>query len=118
MSVVFVVDDDREWLGYYERLLDGYEVELFRNGVEVMERMREEVPDVMILDIMLTGPTGFSVLHEMQSYEDLGMVPVIIVSSVGIKEDLGEYGVVRVFDKGEMRPEELLAAVRERDGWR
>ena len=108
MSLVFVVDDDREWLGYYERLLCDYEVGLFRNGVELMERMNEEVPDVLILDIMLTGPTGFSVLHEMQSYEDLGRVPVIVVSGVGIKEDLNEYGVVRVFDKEEMRPEELL----------
>ncbi|MCL1840061.1 response regulator [Candidatus Saccharibacteria bacterium] len=119
MSVVFAVDDDGEWLGYYERLLgESYDVELFQDGVAVMERTAEVVPDVMILDVLLTGPTGFSVLNEMQSHEDLASVPVIVVSGVSVKEDLTEYGVVKVFDKGEMRPEELLGAVRACDGQR
>jgi CheY-like chemotaxis protein len=114
MSVVFVVDDDGEWLGYYERLLrEDYEVELFRDGVALMERMREVVPDAMILDVLLTGPTGFAVLNEMQSHEDLRRVPVIMVSGVGIKEDLSEYGVARVLDKEKMRPGELLRALQE-----
>jgi len=108
-----VVDDDGGWLGYYERLLSGYEVETFRDGVAVMERMREVVPDVMILDVLLTGPTGFAVLDEMQSYEDLGRVPVIVVSGVELVEDLSEYGVVRVLNKDNMRPEELLEALKK-----
>jgi DNA-binding response OmpR family regulator len=116
--MIFVVDDDGEWLGYYERLLEGCEVELFFDGVAVMERMREVVPDVMILDVLLTGPTGFSVLNEMQSHEDLAGVPVVVVSSVGIEDVLSEYGVVRVFDKGVILPGELLEVVREYDGQR
>jgi len=112
MSVVFVVDDDREWLGYYERLLGkNHTVEVFRDGVAVVERTVDVVPDVMILDILLTGPTGFSVLNEMQSHEDLAKVPVVVASSVKIAEDLSGYGVVRVFDKGEMLPGELLEVV-------
>ena len=111
---VLAVDDDREWLGYYERLLArDYELEVFKDGVATMARMDEVVPDVLILDILLTGPTGFSLLNEMQSYADLAQVPVIVASSVGIKEDLSEYGVVRVFDKGTMRPEELLEEIRK-----
>jgi DNA-binding response OmpR family regulator len=116
MNVIFVVDDDREWLGYYERLLKDYDVELFQDGVAVMERMQDRVPDVMILDILLVGPTGFSVLHEMQSYEDLAGVPVILISSVSVEEDMSEYGVAQIFNKGEMRPEELLEVVRSYDG--
>ena len=113
MSRVFVVDDDKGWLDYHERLLVGYDVESFGDGVAVMERMQEMVPDVLVLDILLVGPTGFSVLNEMQSYEDLARVPVIVVSSAAMDEDLGEYGVVRVFDKGKMLPDELLEAVKE-----
>ena len=51
MSMIFVVDDERGWLDYYERLLDACEVEVFTDGVAVMERMAEVVPDVLILDI-------------------------------------------------------------------
>lgn len=114
MKRVFVVDDDGEWLGYYERLLgDEFELEMFRDGVAVMEQMETQVPDVLVLDILLTGPTGFALLNEMQSFEDLAGVPVVIVSSVKIGEDLSEYGVVRAFDKGEMLPGELVEEIQK-----
>jgi len=111
--MIFVIDDDREWLGYYERLFCDYEVEVFSDGVAAMERMGEVVPDMVILDILLVGPTGFSVMNEMQSYEDLANVPVVVVSGVTVDKDLREYGAVMVFDKGKMLPEELLAVVKE-----
>ena len=111
--MIFVVDDELEWRGYYERLLRDFEVEVFSDGVAVMERMNEVVPEVLIMDVLLTGPTGFAVLHEMQSYEELTGVPVIVVSGVAVEEDLSEYGVVRVFEKGKMLPGELLEAVKE-----
>jgi DNA-binding response OmpR family regulator len=117
MSTIFVVDDDREWLGYYQRLFQSkYEVETFLDGVAVRERMTEVVPDILILDVLLTGPTGISILNEMQSYDDLTGVPVIIVSSAEIGEGLEEYGVVGVLDKGKMLPRELLSMVRKFDG--
>jgi len=116
--MIFVVDDEREWLGYYERLLSEYAVETFSDGIAVMERMAEVVPELLILDVLLVGPTGFSVLHEMQSYADLADVPVVVVSGVPVSENLREYGVVRVFDKSKMLPEELLAVVEEYCGQR
>jgi len=61
----------------------------------------------------LTGPTGFAVLNEMRSYPDLAKVPVIIVTSVSIKDELAkQYGVVEVLDKGKMTPQELIGAVQ------
>jgi CheY-like chemotaxis protein len=74
------------------------------------------VPDLVILDVLLTGPTGFAILHEMRSYPELMDVPVFVVSSVKIPEIDASYGVSRVFDKSEMLPKDLLAAVRSIDG--
>ena len=49
----------------------------------------------------------------MRSYPDLAKVPVIIVTSVSIKDELAkQYGVVEVLDKGKMTPQELIGAVQ------
>ena len=112
--MIFVIEDDRGWENYYRRILKQYELDFFHDGVEAIAAMDERVPDLVILDILLTGPTGFAVLNEMRSYPELMKVPVVIVTSVKIKDELAEqYGVLKVLDKGEMTPQELLRAVQE-----
>ena len=111
--MIMIIEDNNEWGDYYHSLLEAYEVEWFRNGVEAMERMETKVPELVILDMLLTGPTGVAMLHEMQSYEDLSEVPVVIVSGVILDGDLREYGVVKIYDKCTMKPKELLNVVKQ-----
>ena len=88
-------------------------MEFFHDGVAAIAEMDEKIPDLVILDILLTGPTGFAVLNEMRSYPELMNVPVIIVTSVGINNELAEqYGVIEILDKGKMTPQELIGAVQ------
>ncbi len=112
--MIFIIEDDRGWENYYRRILKQQKMAFFHDGVEAIAAMDEQVPDLVILDILLTGPTGFAVLNEMRSYPELMEVPVVIVTSVKIKDDLAEqYGVTKVLDKGEMTPQELIGAVQE-----
>ena len=108
---IFIVEDDRGWERYYARILKAHELEFFHDGVEAISAMDDVVPDLVILDVLLTGPTGFAILHEMRSYPELMNVPVIVVSSVKIDDIDENYGVYKVFDKAEMTPRGLLAAV-------
>ncbi len=111
--MIFIIEDDRGWENYYRRILKSYELEFFHDGVEAIAAMNEVVPELVILDILLTGPTGFAVLNEMRSYSDLAKVPVVIITSVDIKSELAErYGVSEILDKGKMIPQELIGAVR------
>jgi DNA-binding response OmpR family regulator len=110
--MIFVLEDDRGWESYYRRILKDKDLRFYRDGIAAIAGMDEEVPDLVILDVLLTGPTGFAVLNEMRSYPELMNVPVAIVSSVSIATDIAEkYGVVAVLDKGKMRPEELKELV-------
>ena len=110
--MIYVIEDDRGWESYYRRLLKGFDAKYFHDGVAAIGEMDEEVPDLVILDILLTGPTGFAVLNEMRSYPELMNVPAAIVSSVSLDDDIAEkYGVVATFDKGKMQPGELLELV-------
>jgi CheY-like chemotaxis protein len=110
-----VIDDDflmAEVLGG----VSGKEARIFHNGIDAMKALNDVTPELIILDILLVGPTGFSFLNELQSYDDTGKIPVILVSSVadGVKvDDLAEYGVVAVFDKALILPEELKAEVEK-----
>ena len=109
-----IIDDDKEWVKYYENLLQDFELESYRDCVDAIGRMAEKAPDLVILDILLVGPTGFSILNEMQSYPDLSQVPVMIISSVELgSSDLHKYGVVKVFNKSTMLPADILCSVKE-----
>ena len=111
--MIFVLEDDRGWESYYRRILKGQELAFFHDGIAAIAAMDfDEPPKLVILDILLTGPTGFAVLNEMRSYPQLMNVPVVIVSSVALPGDIAEkYGVVAAFDKGSMKPGELIEMV-------
>ncbi|MFV0485161.1 MAG: response regulator [Candidatus Saccharimonadales bacterium] len=109
-----IIDDDKEWARYYESLLGEFELESYRDCVAAVDRMAEKTPDLVLLDILLVGPTGFSILNEMQSYPDLSKVPVFVISSVDLDEAaLRKYGVAKVFNKGAMLPSDILSSVKE-----
>lgn len=115
--MIYIIEDDRGWEMYYRRFLKGHDLEFFHDGVAAIAEMDEKVPDLVLLDVLLTGPTGFAVLNEMRSYPELASVPVAIISSVKLHEGLAEqYGVVAVIDKGELMPADLLALAEKYDG--
>ena len=92
-------------------------MEFFHEGVAAIGAMDERVPDLVILDVLLTGPTGFAVLNEMRSYPELAEVPVVVISSVSMKDEMAkQYGVGAVYDKGELTPADIIAMAKEYDG--
>ena len=112
--MILVVEDDRGWETYYRRILKGHELCFCHDGIAAIMEMDEVKPNLVILDVLLTGPTGFAVLNEMRSYPELAKVPVLIVTSVTIRDVLArQYGVIGILDKGKMMPQELLEAVQE-----
>ena len=114
---VLLVEDD-PWLAELEAgvLQDtGYDVQLSPHAPSAIVAIDEHHPDVIILDVLLTGGTAFALLHELQSYGDTNMVPVILCTNMADSlklEDLKTYGVRRIVDKSTMQLDDLPAAVR------
>ena len=114
---ILLVEDDA-WLGeQFARVLQShaYTVRHAINGQVAMDMINEVVPDVLIVDILLTGGTIMTLLHELQSYHDTATVPVILCSNLAGQIELSDvkpYGVRRILDKTTMLPEDLVAAVR------
>lgn len=115
--MILVVEDDRGWEAYYRRILTKHDLVFCHDGIAAINEMDDVRPNLVILDILLTGPTGFAVLNEMRSYPELAEVPVVIISSIKLKEKMAEqYGVVTTFDKGELMPADVIALAEEYDG--
>jgi CheY-like chemotaxis protein len=91
----------------------GYDVHHSSHAPGAMAAIDAHVPDCIVLDLLLPATTGFTLLHELQSYEDTRGIPVVVCSSVAVSlEELRPYGVVRVLDKTTMKPEDIATAVR------
>ncbi len=89
-------------------------VEVFNDAVTAMDALRENLPDLILLDVMLTGPDGFTFLNEMISYNDTAKIPVILITTLDLSgRDLSHYGVRRILDKATMTPEDIRTAVRD-----
>lgn len=110
--MIYIIDDDRMMAECVARAIKATQknlvVRFFRNGIEAMAAIDEEVPELIFLDVLLDGPNGFTFLNELMSYSDTVKIPVVIVSGIAMKEtNLKDYGVVGVLNKSTMKPEQI-----------
>lgn len=113
-----LIVEDEPWLAEGQATLlsaEGYRVKIVPHALAAIHEVDELTPDVIVLDILLSGSTGYALLHELQSYVDTGDIPIIVMTSLAPElniKDLAAYGVKKLLDKATMHPEDLLAAVR------
>lgn len=80
---ILCIDDDRHLCQIIAKALsgEGYLVRTAHDGEEAMASLREEPPDLVLLDLLLPKRDGFSVLEEIRSLEgDCAKVPVVLIS--------------------------------------
>ena len=114
---VLIVEDD-EWLAQeFAKFLekDGFDTKVSFHVISAVKMIDEFKPDVMILDLLLTGSTAFTLMHELQTYDDTKNLPIILCTNLANEIDfdsLKPYGVRRLIDKTTMHPSDLSAAIR------
>ena len=92
----------------------GQKARIFHDAISAMNALDENLPELIFLDILLTGPDGFTFLNELVSYEDTRKIPVAIVSSLDFKnQDLSHYGVKRILKKDTMTPNDIKNCLNE-----
>jgi len=83
-KTVLAVDDEVQARDFVSTVLEenGYTPILAENGEEAMEIMRQNKPDLVILDIMMPKQSGIKMYRELKSAESLRDIPVIIYSGL------------------------------------
>lgn len=87
---ILVVDDSSSNLLAMERILgkEGFNVYTTANGEEAVDIMRDRAIDVVLLDLMMPGFSGFDVLGSIKKDSSLADIPVIIVSARSDSRDI------------------------------
>jgi PAS domain S-box-containing protein len=79
---VLLADDNADMREYVRRLLsERFEVTAVSNGEEALNALREQLPDVVLTDVMMPGLDGFGLLRAMRSDPRTNTIPVIMLSA-------------------------------------
>jgi CheY-like chemotaxis protein len=83
-KTILVVDDEQDVVRYFKTLFEdnGYRTLTAMDGVEAMEKIRAEHPDLVTLDITMPAKTGVTVYRDIKENEELKKTPVLIVTGV------------------------------------
>ena len=85
-KLVLVVDDEQRIVSFMRMNLEleGCRVIAASSGREALDRVRDDLPDIVLLDIMMPGLDGFEVLRRMREFTS---VPVIVLTAKDDEED-------------------------------
>jgi len=118
MSKILVIEDEKNILELvrYNLVREGFQVIATLDGALGLEMAREELPDLIILDVMLPGMNGLEVCRELHQDSSTNSIPIIILSAraeehdrvLGLEMGADDY-IIKPFS-----PRELLARVKAR----
>ena len=93
MKTVLVADDEFDLARTLQAILEGegYAVETFGNGRQVLERLQGQKPGLVLLDVMMPSVSGLEVLRAMKGTPGLDDIPVVLMSAVTPKVAHADY---------------------------
>jgi len=121
MAKVLVVDDDPDFVEITRTILEshGYEVNTAANGDQALSSMRADLPDLVLLDVMMsTVLDGLNLSHAMSEDAALSKVPIVMVSSIADSPSAGmfptdEYIPIDAWISKPVQPDDLLNKVAQ-----
>ena len=109
MANILIVDDSPTEVHVFKTMLEknGYTVSVAVTGEEGIERAKEIVPDLVLMDIVMPGINGFQATRQLATNEITANIPVIIVTTKdqetdkvwGIRQGAKDYIVKPVKEK-------------------
>jgi len=94
---------------------EGWRVETLANGSNAVDVIRNTGPDLVMLDVMLPGKSGFEILHDLRADPAFDALPVLMLTARGQSRDreMAEKAGVSRFMTKPFSNSEMLDAVRE-----
>ncbi len=112
------VEDDKFLNNIITRKLSATKCIFFNTGKgeEALEIINKEVPDIIMLDILLPGMDGFEILRRVKSDPKTKGIPVILLSNLGQASDIEKgksLGAVLFMVKATVTPDEIIDQIKE-----
>jgi len=94
----------------------GFEVSAARDGIVGLAKIKEQEPDVILLDVVMPNMDGFEILQAVKEDPQAKNIPVVILSNLGEQENIQkglELGAAAYIVKAHYTPTEVVARVKE-----
>ncbi len=101
---ILIVDDSDEIVAYFTEVLEehGYEYSVAQDGKTAIESMRQNRPDLVLLDVMMPRKSGVAVFNKMRQDPELAGVPVVIITgaskATGVEMTTGEENPKKTYE--------------------
>ena len=114
MSKVLIVDDDRTMVSLLRILLemDGFEVVNINMGRQLIEKVRLEKPDLILMDVFLSDTDGKDMLMELRNTSDLADARVVMTSGMDLADQCMDAGA-NAFLLKPYTPEQLMKMIQD-----
>lgn len=118
MTKILLVEDDSFLSNIYSIKLKeaGIPTEIAFDGEEALKMIRENKPDLILLDIILPGIDGWEVLRTIRQDDKLNDIKVIVLSNLDEEKEINkgnELGVAKHLVKAHYTPSEVIKEIRE-----
>lgn len=115
---ILIVEDDAFLAGIYAGKFEkeGFKVVLAQDGELALKTAKKELPDIVLLDILLPKLDGFEVLEQLKADAGLRHIPVILLTNLGQKEDVDrglKLGAADYLIKAHFMPAETVDKVKK-----
>ena len=83
-KLILITDDDPDVREFLKLILETvpYELTFAAHGEEALEKIREKIPDLLVLDLLMPKKDGFEVIKELKENPQFSNVPILILTSV------------------------------------
>lgn len=90
MKKILIADDEHKIVMTLEYAFRkaGYEIFIARDGSEVLEILKEQIPDAILLDVMMPNLDGYTTLSEIKKNENLNNIKIIFLSAKTGEKDI------------------------------
>ena len=117
MAKILIIEDDKFLRELIVRKLsqENFDVVEAIDGEEGIKKIKETIPDLLLLDLILPGIDGFEVLSKIKEEPATASIPVIILSNLGQREDIErglKLGAVDYLVKAHFTPNEIIEKVK------
>jgi len=118
MKKILLVEDDPFLVDIYNLKLkeDGFFVSVAVDGDDCLKKLKEEKPDIILLDIVLPNVDGWEVLRKIRKENDLKDVKVVILSNLGQRAEVEkglDLGAIKYLIKAHYTPTEVVEEIKK-----
>lgn len=115
-KILIVEDDEFLRLLLVKKLRnEGFQILEAVDGEDALRKMKENLPELVILDLILPSVDGFQVLERKKEDQEIKNIPVLIVSNLGEKEEVSrslKLGAIDYIVKSYHTPAEIVEKIK------